>query len=411
MQYLPNDDEREWLIRYLRKLIERAGWERFVRAPILEPLRTWFPEKWSGSVRDAHLVTQRLMHYAGLGQLRVTLDSYESTDVAEETEGDAGTERFDWAAYFTGIRDGRAHFGVQLEILDDPEKAAGTMAHEVAHAWRAQRKLVVDDAPDREELLTDITTVYLGFGIFTTNNTDRYRSEGTIDETRWSFSRVGYLPMQAMAFLLALQASARDDLQETAKIERHLEVNQLRAFREALDYFEGEDVLALLSLPPRHTWPEIERVPHAFEPYEPSASEAIEGEVEEDDPRRNSGRYIYRTERGAAGPSSYLKFMAVLVGAIGVIVVTQVEQELRMGAGIIFAIAFAFVVFLSYRYNSYVCSDTDCAHPLSREIAVCPGCGGMIAPNAEEALERNSGDATYVDCSECEPEMPCARHA
>ncbi len=405
MQYLPNEDEREWLIRYLRKLIERAGWERFVGGPIVEPLRTWFPEKWSGSVRDAHIVTQRLLHYADLGDLRPMFDSYESL---EDEEGD---ERFDWAAYFSGIRDGRAYFGIQLAILDEPEKAAGTMAHEVAHAWRARKKLVVEEAPDREELLTDVSTIYLGFGIFTTNNTDRYRSEGTIDETRWSFSRVGYLPMQAMAFLLALQASARDDRQETAKIERHLEPNQLRAFREAMEYFEGEDVPALLSLPPRHSWPEIERTPRTLAVYQPGPAEAVEPESVGDDPHRNSSRYVYRTEQGAAGHAAYLKFLAVLFGGIGVVVVTQVEEELRLGAGIAFGILFLATVFLASRFSSYVCSDSDCARPLTKELAVCPGCGGMIAPSAEEALERNTTDAIYVDCSQCEPEMPCPRHA
>ncbi|HEX2060353.1 MAG TPA: hypothetical protein VHK90_06400, partial [Thermoanaerobaculia bacterium] len=286
MQYLPNPDEQEWLIRYLRKLIERAGWEHFVRAPILEPMRTWFPEKWTGSVADAHIVMQRLMHYAGLDGVRVILAEFEPP----EEEGD---EHFDTAAFFSGIVDGTAHFGVKVDILDEPEKAAGTLAHEVAHAWREKHRLVVD-ARDREELLTDITTIYLGFGIFTTNNTDRFRTAGDIHEQRWSYLRVGYLPMQAMAFLLALQASARDDLEETAKIERHLEANQARAFREAMEHFEGEDVLSLLSLPPRTTWPEIERTPHEIAVYHPDEREAIEEERDDDEEQWNRGRYVYR---------------------------------------------------------------------------------------------------------------------
>jgi hypothetical protein len=217
--------------------------------------------------------------------------------------------------------------------------------------------------------------------------------------------------MQAMAFLLAQQASARDDRQETAKIERHLEANQARAFREAMEYFEGEDVPVLLSLPPRLTWPEIEREPRTLAVYEPDAAEAVEPETVTDDPHRNSGRSVYRTRQGSAGHAAYLKFVAVLFGAIGVVVATQVEQELRVGAAIAFGTLFLATAFLASRFSSYVCSDRDCAHPLTREQAVCPGCGGMLAPNAEEALERNTAGAIYVDCSECEPELPCPRHA
>lgn len=377
MQYLPNPDEREWLIRYLRKLIERAGWEHFVRAPILEPMRTWFPETWSGSVRDAHFVTQRLMHYAGLERLRVTLDGFEAF------EGD--DESFDTAAYFAGIRDGRAFFGVKYDYLDDPEKAAGTMAHEVAHAWRAQHKLVVDDARDREELLTDITTIYLGFGIFTTNNTDRFRTAGDLDVQEWSHSRVGYLPMQAMAFLLALQESARDDRQETAKIEKHLEANQARAFREAMEHFEGEDVLAMLSLPPRNTWPEIERTPHKFAVYEPGEDEVTEEEYEEEE-QWNRGQYVYRVRT----TPRWIPLAGIVVSAVAVaaLMVTPMGSRGNIAIGWIGAIVALFG--LSSRFRTFKCSDAECGEPVAADAPVCTHCGGSIAPSAIEALERNA---------------------
>ena len=378
MQYLPNPDEREWLIRYLRKLIERAGWEHFVRAPILEPMRTWFPELWSGSVRDAHIVTQRLLHYAGLGALRMTLNSFEALDDDDES--------FDTAAYFAGIQDGRVQFGVKLDILDDPEKAAGTMAHEVAHAWRAQRKLVVEEAPDREELLTDITTIYLGFGIFTTNNTDRFRTAGDMNVQQWAHSRIGYLPMQAMAFLLALQATARDDREETKKIERHLEANQARAFREAMEHFEGEDVLAMLSLPPRRTWPEIERTPHRFEVQQPSDDEAIEDEYEEEDEQWNRGQYVYRVRT----TPRWVPLAGIAVSCVAMAVLVMTPMALRGNVAIGWVAAIVALIVLGQRFRTFKCSDAECGEPVARDAPVCVHCGGSIAPNAIEALERNA---------------------
>jgi hypothetical protein len=70
------------------------------------------------------------------------------------------------------------------------------MGHEVAHAYRSHHRLQVDDR-DREELLTDLTTIYLGFGILSVNNSYRFRKsgslEGSLAYTRWSTSSSGYL--------------------------------------------------------------------------------------------------------------------------------------------------------------------------------------------------------------------------
>ena len=256
------DDEQKWLTRYLRKLIEKNGWEHFVAAPIVEPTRRYFPEGWDGTGRDVHIVTQRLMHFAGLGDLRVHMTSYGQSEYGHI------------AGWFTGIEDGRCTFGVAVSQLRDPEAAAGVMAHEVAHAWRHHHD-VVADSRDREELLTDLTTIYLGFGILTTNNTDRYRSSGTSRETRWSMSSVGYLPPDSMSFLLAMQAKARGRRSEIRTIEKHLEPNQQACFAESLKALADVDLLELLQLPPRETWPEPRDEP-AIEIDAPEDHEVVE---------------------------------------------------------------------------------------------------------------------------------------
>jgi hypothetical protein len=139
--------------------------------------------------------------------------------------------------------------------VERKQAAVGVMAHEVAHAWRNEKHLVAD-AREREELLTDLTTIYLGFGVLSTNSTDRYRSSGGYGYTSWSVSSLGYLPPNAMAWLLALQATARDDRDEQRAIERHLEPNQKACFRAAMSELANEaSWIEALRLPPRDTWP------------------------------------------------------------------------------------------------------------------------------------------------------------
>jgi hypothetical protein len=277
MERLPSADERQWLTHALKKLIAKRGVDLLDAAPLVEPTNEWFPEKWSTTAAHGHRLAQRLLYYAGLAALRPTLSAYEPQRNEDGTvPWDAGT-----AGWFAGIADGRAHFGLHVGQFSDPEAAGGVLAHEVAHAWRAHHRLVIDDR-EKEELLTDVSTVALGFGILSTNNTDRYRSSGTWSVTTWSVSAVGYLPPQAMAYILALWSAARGKTGERKRIERHLEPNQLSFFRAALDE------IAELDKTPRQLLgiegpPSIHAVvtPEAFTPREPSRDEIAEPEYEE----------------------------------------------------------------------------------------------------------------------------------
>jgi hypothetical protein len=114
---------------------------------------------------------------------------------------------------------------------------AGVMSHEVTHAYRAHHGLRDSSIEDSaEELLTDVTSVYLGFGVLAANNSYRFRSSGSWNVQSWSWHKVGYLPPQAFAYLLALQVhSRRMGARERRAVFRHLEPNQAAFVREAYD--------------------------------------------------------------------------------------------------------------------------------------------------------------------------------
>jgi hypothetical protein len=412
VQYLPDPEEQKWLIHYMRRLIERAGWQRFVRGPIFEPTRKWFPEPWSGTVRDAHIVTQRLLHYAGIGQLRPILDSYASI------EGEEG-ERYDWAAYYSGIEGDRVKFAIRLATLADPEIAAGTMAHEVAHAWRTHHRLVADSR-EREELLTDVTTVYLGFGVMTTNDTYRFRSSGNSRQQQWSQSRYGYLPLQAMSFLLGLQLAARNRDDEIRAVQKLLEPNQRRAVEETLEVLGATELLEELSLPPRDSWPEAESTPGAIAVYEPGPREAIEPPVL-DRTQRNRGIDVYRTYN--VDPMVIALGGAIFLFGITIWLLESLTPELARNVKmVVLAVAsLAGGTLAAVRLGKTLCSDPSCRSLLSSaEVAVCPGCGGTVRGKAsprdlrriqEERFEREAAAMEFEDCEDCQPEVPCARHA
>lgn len=408
MQYLPTDEEQKWLTRYVRKLVERMGHEQFVSAPILLPDRTWFPDPWEGTLGDAHVVTQRLMHYAGIGQLRVYLEGYvEFQDVFEHETRDA-------VGFFNGISDGYAYFGLQLAMLDHAEITAGTMAHEVAHAWRAHHHLVPQDAPDRDELLTDVTTVYLGFGVLTTNDTHRYRKDGQ----SWSTSGYGYLPLQAMSYLLGLQLAARNDREEIRAIERELEPNQQRCVIETMKALQHEDVLSMLALPPRASWPPRRTRPESITIIDPG-DDVIEPEYEDELPW-NHGETVYRIRRHSIAAAM---LGGILLGGVAgvLLAIILVRFDFIADARMPIVIACAAgALIAAFHRTTYVCSHDDCRTKLDEHTAICPGCGGTIGGTVrasdllrlkEENLERQAQQIEFEDCAACAPEQPCARHA
>lgn len=256
-------DERDWLLGEMRRLIELRGADTFLTAPILEPTPRCFPDPFQPNADGLRVLLGRVLVYAGLDELQVELDTF--SQPAQVRELDEHGRARAWghqgaAAWFAGIEDGRCQFGVAEQRIRQPETLVATLCHEVAHAWRTFHGLCVDDR-DVEELLTDLSTVYLGFGVLTTNGAYVYRasgeltggdSRGSIAVTQWSHSRVGYVPPEAMSFLLALQAKARGmRWLARRRLAARLEANQASLFRGAMRTLgSSEDVRARLGLLP-----------------------------------------------------------------------------------------------------------------------------------------------------------------
>lgn len=239
---LLTEGERSWLMTGLRDLVARHGPQPLLTAPILTATPRDFPDPFTPDEHGVRTLLLRILRYAGLDGVGAEVDTFSQPD--EVREIDERGEAKAWghkgaAAWFAGIDDdGVCHFGVAEEHIGDPENLVATLCHEVAHAWRALHHERVDDRAV-EERLTDLTTVFLGFGLLTTNGAYRYRSgsrlEGTRTYTEWSHSRGGYLPPEAMSFLLAAQVKARGlGWLARRRLAAQLETNQASYFRWAL---------------------------------------------------------------------------------------------------------------------------------------------------------------------------------
>jgi hypothetical protein len=231
---IPPSEDRAWIHEHLRVLIDARGSRTFLESKLFEPTADEFPGERSGSVRARRLLA-RLLQAATLGGHPFDLDL--------DGRFEAAFHYGDAAAWFAGLEDdGTLRFGITDETLGDPLGIVGVLCHEVAHAYRARHGLEFFDARE-EELQTDLTTVFLGFGLLTADLAEQYRGR--------SVTLGGYLSAAAMSYVLAVQLAARDVRRpEVERLARLMGPRQELFVLDGFAYVEKhrEDVLAQLAL-------------------------------------------------------------------------------------------------------------------------------------------------------------------
>lgn len=283
------------------------------------------------------------------------------------------------AAIFRGIDGGVAEFVVDRNTLQDPTGVVGTMAHEVAHVFRCFHGLEVDDH-DEEERLTDLTCVYLGYGVLSANASYRYRSSGWMSGgavyTQWSHSASGYLSPQLVSFALAAQALSRARRSEARKLAKHLESNQAAYFSRALKLLDkdrtgllrklGVNVVAVAPPAPdlaRLTMPIPDPRPELAEPDPPMPASLAEKQKR---PNTIALRLEVRRSRALLG---------AILGMFGGIALSVVTAEPLP----LFAAPFVGALIgqrLKYLHQS--CTTSWCRKQLQTTEVECSYCGAQL---------------------------------
>jgi len=384
---LPAGEHRDRLLAALANLIRRRGFETFVSAPLLLPRSEYFPERWERSVSGARRLLRRLMHYAGLGELKVQLKAWRERPLipghlaASDVDGHA-------AAWFAGIHDGTCEFGLELDQLRKEDSLVAALGHEVAHAYREHHGLVISDR-ELEEKLTDLTCVYLGFGVFNVNASLAVETGGlSASGERLLYERnsLGYLSPAEFALLLATQLAVRDDAAEQREVRSELLPNHAALLAQGLREFS--DVAALrqrFAIPEPDSWPPrvgIEALARLPDDEEPTS----EGALEHGPTLAREGGVVFRVKGDRALPLS-------LLGLGGSAIL-----GLSLGAGTfgfyaLCALGTAGGVFAGRRLRADDCSG--CRARLAAQADQCAGCGQSVAGEIATHDERLEAEERY----------------
>jgi len=253
-----NIRDEDWLIEQMRLMIAACGPQRFLESPLIMPTREFFPDGPLSAEECVNALVSRLMNYAGVGGVNVAVELVNFAPIAVSTgptlpaSGGAGssTTELTVGARYLGSGGGVCRFQCGLSSLADQAALLGTLSHEIAHAFRDIRGVAQESAP-LEEVLTDVTGVYLGFGVLLCNSAYRFTSGGELRTLRTCHSRGGYLPVVSLCFLLAAQAVCRGmSLVEAWQLGQALGPNQRGYFLEFhKDLWPAEDEVRCALLP------------------------------------------------------------------------------------------------------------------------------------------------------------------
>jgi len=393
MGYLPSEAEQERLLRDLAELIASRGSAAFLTAPIVEPSPRYLPDEWTGDLAGTQALLRRLMLYAGL-DLDAHLQVYDGEEPREDSKHAI--------AWFAGIEGNRCLFGLDVRQLDDPQILIAALCHEVAHAWRRRHGLEKADR-DREEQLTDLTTVFLGFGIFNTNAADRFRQSawviGNMQYTQRDLRQAGYLPAEHMSFLLAAQIVARDlPTRRVKALVKLLEINQAEYLTRGVAHLSKRrtEILTTLGLPPDIAGlaePDLERFTRPLNTWRKIelTAEPVSSDPETAGPTEDWTVYALRE-----GGLRYL-LLCIFGAGVGIVIGTFfVMVAFEAYAPIVLGGAILFPLLLGGR-RRYFCSDTACGKRIVSGAEVCPGCGARIKGWIESKKEIYDNDESRFE--------------
>lgn len=385
---LPRGEHRDRLLDALANLIRRRGYESFVSAPILLPRAEYFPERWEHSVVGARRLLRRLMHYAGLGEFDVKLESWRERPALGSGLSLAHTGD-NTAAWFAGFSEGACQFGLELEQLRHEESLVATLAHEVAHAYRNHHGLVIRDR-DLEEKLTDLTCVYLGFGLFSLNASHVVKTGGVSsagEKLLYETHSLGYLAPSEFALLLGAQLAVRADRAEQQSVCEELSANHAALVRDALRRFAGEaaPLRERLAVPEPASWPARDDA-RQLAPLHETDDEDSEPELAARAPEHLQDEIVFRVKGNRALSLGTLTFGGCAVAG----------TWLGLGTSAFYGLCAAGAAaggILGQRLRADECSG--CRARLTPHDERCRKCGGQVAGDIARRGDRLEAEEQY----------------
>ncbi len=196
----------EWLLR------NTGGFKVFAKGSLVLPTNQFFPQRGLGGHALAEALFAQVKEYAGMSDWPCTLEAQDedvdpvlspSILIEDVPSSPGGT----FSAQEAGVK-----ITYSPHLLANPMSLIAIFAHELAHYFTAAFPEEPPGGWDDMEFATDLTSVFLGFGIFAANSVCTF-SQFSIG---WQTRRIGYLSerevVHALAIFSALMGVSKADV-------------------------------------------------------------------------------------------------------------------------------------------------------------------------------------------------------
>lgn len=194
----------EWLARQF------AGGGAFARTPLVLPKRAFFPTDGEQGHALAEQIFACVKYHCGMGDWRVDLIADDNALARDLPPSLAFNGRSRYALGTFSAAGNAARITYVPALLRRPEQLIATFAHELAHYLLATAGEPPVCAPDEMECLTDLTAVFMGFGVFLANARFQHETYNDGAMHGWRIGHSGYLPESDLIFALALFLQTRE---------------------------------------------------------------------------------------------------------------------------------------------------------------------------------------------------------
>lgn len=239
--------DKEWVEQSFVWFIEQFGMEYARATVMLLPTAQFFPDAYQGTTQCAQMLLARICAYMQVDPATVKLDIYDDhiDDLTKILPLLASPRHGPAGVYFQPRTDDELHLiGIETKQLQDPVVLTATLAHEVGHVI-----LLGDGRIERDpyhELLTDLLTVFCGFGIFSANCARMFKQYQEGAYHGWQYGRHGYLSQQVYGYSLACWSHIHNDLKPSWA--RYLTINVKADLQTSLKYLRRTGDITLTRL-------------------------------------------------------------------------------------------------------------------------------------------------------------------
>lgn len=236
---LVDRDIEDWIFDGFETLHEKLGPQKqLCRTPLVLPSPGAFVVEGESDREKAECIFRTVASYAGMADWHVELEGFESAGPRQVSEYHFLKPEMSQAAGTFSAEGNSVLIRYDIGLVQQPQNLIATFAHELAHYLLAGY-LPDSFADEDHELLTDLTAVYMGFGVFLANTAFEFEGQQTFTGTGWSSRQMGYLSEDTLMAALALFVRVAGE--DAGKAREYLKPSLAKRFDRGLKQIDRQD--------------------------------------------------------------------------------------------------------------------------------------------------------------------------